>query len=434
MTNPSLSFSQPKATGSARGTVCNQFGWVHLGRAATGLPGAILEGVSVREHKADKPVGLNLLIYPSNLVGASRVGKIARSIQDTGYFKETHMVGIRSGDFATSEKVAPGVRLVRVRGSARADALGGFLKVMIWLPRVYHFYRRQNVAAVAAQNVWVLPMAYLLSRRTGAALAYNAHELETEVAGAQGPKKLVSKLIERSFIHKQDLVSVVNEPIAAWYEREYKIERPIVVTNVPEDDGEQVDLRRLLDIPDGPLLYIHTGNLAAGRSIPLILKEFSSNPAVHMLFLGDGPLLDQVLAASQRSSNIHWLPPVAPSRVVSYVRGADVGLCLIEPGSLSRELSTPNKLMETLAAGRPVLSSDLLEPRRLLSGQSHAWLLEFPERDLGAALKRIDRAELETFNANSIEVRTWDQEVRPLVKAYKRAVTGVRAANVRRRR
>lgn len=379
---------------------------------------------------ADRGRGANLLIYPSSLLGSGRLGKISRSLQSTGLFDETIVVGIRSGSVDETQQLHPGVRIERVRGASLRSFLGGVRVMALWPLRVYRKYRKQPLAAVAAQNVYVLPLAYHLSRRSGAMLAYNAHELETESIGATGLKKKIAKFIERRYIRRADVVSVVNESIAEWYRQSYPGLSPVVLTNTPVDDGKTIDLRRQLEIPDGELLYIHVGFLMEGRSIPLLLEAFAATPSVHIAFLGEGYLQSTVEAAAASAPNIHLVPAVPPDEVVSVVRGADVGLCLIEYVSLSDELSTPNKLMEALAAGIPPLSSDLVEARRLLGPElSETWVLDAPAEQLGQALERIGPAEIAAFQAAWNGIPTWDEQAVDLIDAYRQALVSKSAAS-----
>lgn len=363
--------------------------------------------------------GANLLIYPSPLLGPGRVGKIARSLQSAFAFDETIIVGIQSGDVPAVQGLEPRVRIERVPGASISDFLGGIRIMALWPMRVYRKFRRENLAAVAAQNVYVLPLAYYLARKTGATLAYNAHELETETIGAGGLKKRIAKFIERRYIRHADVVSVVNQPIADWYEQTYPGLKPVVLTNTPIDDGNAVDLRTQLDIPDGELLYIHVGFLTAGRNIPLILETFATRPHVHLAFLGDGAMRPMVEEAVRSTPNIHLLPTVPPDQVVSVVRGADAGLCVIEYVSLSDKLSTPNKLMEAWVAGIPPLSSDLIEARRLLGPVlSQTWVLDDPDRELGDAVDRIGVNEISRFKDEWHTIPSWNEQVVDLVDAY----------------
>lgn len=375
--------------------------------------------------------GLNLLIYPSSLLSSGRLGKISKSLQSSGMFSETHIVGVGSGDGAPSAPLSPGVRTVRVPGPELREFLGAIRLMLFWPFRVYLRYRKQNIAAVAAQNVYLLPLAYHLARSTGAVMAYNAHELETETIGAKGVKQKIAKFIERRYIGKADIVSVVNEPIADWYSNHYPGLRPVVLTNTPVDNGESVNLRAQLGIPEGELLYIHVGFLMGGRSIPLLIEAFSATPRAHIAFLGDGYLRPEVERAAEKHSNIHLLPLVEPEAVVSVVRGADAGLCLIEPVSLSDSLSTPNKLMECLAAGIPPLCSDILEARKRLGAElSKTWILESPAEELTAALQRIGPEQIAEFTASWKGIPTWDSQAVGLVEAYRAALANRRSETI----
>ena len=127
---------------------------------------------------------LNLLLYPANLASPGRLVKIARSLSPL--FSRTHVVGIDQGGLPADEAVAPTVRLTRIRGASLGAPLGGPRVVVAWGARVYRRFARQRVAAVSAQNLFLLPLAHALARRTGAVFAYNAHELETETVGSAG--------------------------------------------------------------------------------------------------------------------------------------------------------------------------------------------------------------------------------------------------------
>lgn len=339
-------------------------------------------------------------------------------------FDETQIVGIENGRSESVQPLTPGVSVSRVRGAALSDRFGGIRIMLFWPFRVYRKYRREQIAAVAAQNVYLLPLAYHLARRTGAVFAYNAHELETETIGAVGLKRRIVKALERRYIRHADVVSVVNESIADWYVEHYPgLGRPVVLTNTPVDSGASVDVRTRLGIPEGELLYMHVGNLALGRSIPLLLRTFGAIPHAHLAFLGDGQLRPEVEQAAAVHSNIHLLPLVSPDEVVGMLRGADVSLCLIEYVSLSDELSTPNKLMESLAAGVPPVSSDLVEVRRYLGPElAQTWIVDDPERHLAEAIESVSMADIEAFRAKAPRIPSWEGQVAHLVDAYERAM------------
>lgn len=371
--------------------------------------------------------GLNLLIYPSDLRNASRVMKISTSLQQSGLFAETHAVGIAMPGLPNREEIAPGTFLVRVQGSDRPGNFGRLLKALLWQPRVFREYKARAVSTVAAESIAVLPLAARLAKRSGAVLVYNPHELESETDTKKGIKRWIARWIEHRYIHRAGVVSTVNGSIADWYAGCYRITRPVVVMNVPVDNGSTSTLRDQLGLTEEDMLYVHTGNLGSGRNIPLIVREFELRPHLHVLFLGDGPLRELITAAVERCPNIHSLPPVDPYSVVGQLRGADVGLCLMETGrSLNMRYATPNKLFEALFAHTPSLVSNLVEARAILGELSNTWMLEHPEQQLGEALDRISKDDVSDFRSNWKGAAGWEQQVAPLVEAYRQAMQRTR--------
>ena len=361
---------------------------------------------------------LNLLLYPSDLASPGRLVKIARSL--SSLFSSTQVVGIDQGALPTDEAVAPTVHLTRIRGASLGAPLGGLRVVGAWGARVYRRFVCERVGAVSAQNLFLLPLAHALARRTGAVFAYNAHELETETVGSAGLRQRLQRVIERRYIRRVDVVSVVNESIAQWYREAYPGVDPVVVTNAPTGADGVIDLRARLGIPEGALLYLHSGYLAPGRNIPLILRTFEQVTSAHVVFVGSGALLPEVERAAASHPNIHHLPPVQPEQVLAMTRGADVALCLIESGFRSHRMSTPNKMMEAFAASVPALCSPLAEARRYLGDQAPTWVLEDPERDLASALRHITRDDIDAFEAPRIP--TWEEGAARLREAYERAL------------
>lgn len=367
--------------------------------------------------------GLNLLVYPSTLTNASRVFKLARSLQEELGFESTHAVGIRAGDLPAEEHIAPRVVVRRISGSERSGNLGRVLKVLLWQPRVYREYRDRPLAAVAAQNVWVLPLCHRLARRTGAVFVYNPHELETETVAMSGFKRVLARWIERRYAPRADVCSTVNESIARWYRDTYRMPLPIPVTNIPMDApaSPPTDLRALLDIPEEDLLFVHTGHLTAGRNIPAILSAFAGLEGRHVVFVGDGPLEGLIADAARRWAGIHRVPPVPADGVVAAVRSADVGLCLIEAASLSLQLSTPNKLFEALASATPVLATDLPEIRRVLGAHAERWTVH-DVHELRRRVSEVTPEMIDAFHRSWGGIGTWEDQTQPLVAAYRDAL------------
>ena len=131
-------------------------------------------------------VGLNLLVYPSPLESARRLAKLALSLQGSGMFGMTEVVGIALPGAPREEGLAPGALLRRVPGASLRSPMGALRILVAWQWRVYRRYRRARVTAVAAQNLFMLPMCHSPARRTGAVMAYNCPELSAVNTDSRG--------------------------------------------------------------------------------------------------------------------------------------------------------------------------------------------------------------------------------------------------------
>lgn len=374
-------------------------------------------GVSVAEA-----AGVNIHLYPSAIVNASRLERISGSLQAAGLFTETHVVGVATTAHPRQEEL-DGSRTIRRYGVPSSHGEGGasrIAKLLWWFVSVYRAYHREGLGSVSAHSVWTLPLGWLLARRSRAVLAYLPHELETESGASSGPRRLMARLVEGMLLPRCDVVCVVNDGIADWYASTWRIERPLVVRNIPLDSRPESRLRDQLGLSRDDMLYIHTGHLIAHRNIPRILKTFATRPRVHVVFLGQGPFVSDVTAASERCPNIHVLPPVPPDEVVASVREADVSLVLIEPSCLSYRMASPNKLFESLAAYVPPLCTELPEARRLLDDIADSWILSSIS-ELPAAIDSITKDDVHGFQRHWTGLPSWDNEVTSLVTAFRAA-------------
>ena len=60
-------------------------------------------------------------------------------------------------------------------------------------------------------------------------------------------------------------------------------------------------------------------------------------------------------------SRVHFVPPVGPREVQAALRGATVGVTMLEDTCLNHRFALPNKLFDYIRAGLPILGSNLVE-------------------------------------------------------------------------
>ncbi|MGH2945011.1 MAG: glycosyltransferase [Solirubrobacteraceae bacterium] len=287
---------------------------------------------------------------------------------------------------ATLAKAGHDVTVVELDRKARGR-LDGFSRASAapypWVRRMlpFHAYRAAFLATFVARVVALRPdvvhahdAAMLLAgligaRLTGALLVYDSHELATGVPYRSGGWERFVGAIERVAVPRCAAVITVSEGIADRVQERYGLaRRPAVVRNVcalpvSPPTGE---LRARLGIGDAPLV-LHQGAVAPDRGCEVLIRAMAEVPDAHLVFLGDeGEPGFTTRLREIADGRVHFHPGVPVERLLALTAEADVGVSLLQDMCENHRLALPNKVFEYLAAGVPVVVSDLPEMRRLV--------------------------------------------------------------------
>lgn len=273
---------------------------------------------------------------------------------------------------------------------------------------------------------WVsLPLAARVARVKNARLVYDSHELATEMNGYSWWRKKLVYCVELLHWGQVDLFISVSEMIVNHYLEKYGTKEFRVVYNTPESgpDGRFADrsetIRDHVSIGKNKIAAVYVGSLTFGRGLDTIVSAVRLNPPdIHFSFLGKGPQEKELRDATSGHKNVSFMDPVAGDEVVPFLRGADVGLCLIEPTCLSYQYSLPNKLFESLFSGAKIVATNLPEISRLVNSVDGGLLIggNDPEELIEAIraahkLPRTDYKVLEKYG--------WPRVSAELVEGYR---------------
>jgi glycosyltransferase involved in cell wall biosynthesis len=149
---------------------------------------------------------------------------------------------------------------------------------------------------------------------------------------------------------------------------------------------------------------------------------------VHVVFLGSGEpaFAAQLTDLAQRlgvEDRVRLIDSVPLGELLAWTREADVGVALLEDTCLNHRLALPNKLFEYIAAGVPVVVSDLPELRAIVNHYTIGWTAT--PGDAGAIARAIGRAleergdpQLRESLAQAAAELRWSQESRRLTEVY----------------
>lgn len=308
-------------------------------------------------------------------------------------------------------------------------------------------WARQVAALAPDADVWhghdlnALPAAVYAARARGGLVVYDSHEIFMD-SGSNATRpwwaRAFLRRYERRLARRAVALVTVNDALAGILGPRLGIRRTVVVHNAPARPTTPIApngrLRAATGTTPGDPLVLYHGGFSPHRGLEE-LAEAVLEPGlerVHAAFLGYGTLREQLAALATEprfGGRVHVVDAVPPEELLGWVADADVAVMPIQASTLNHRLSTPNKLFESLAAGVPVVASDLPGMRPIVTGDPAGPLGELCDptdpASIAAAIRRIldrppeARAVLrERCRTAALERWNWETESARLVALY----------------
>jgi glycosyltransferase involved in cell wall biosynthesis len=407
-----------------------------MGKATQRHPGHLVMASAIQRR--DPSTLVHLHIYYSHWTHESRAWRAGTAALENGFAGKIIYVGSQGADqhgIALPDITQHGPKELIERLPPIPNATGGskwkraFRLPSWWANVVRRYGVRKDIGLIVAHSLASLPAAVLLKLRTGAPLLYDAHELESHREGWSAPIRLIAGFTESLLIGFAGHTLIVNRSIHDWYRRRYP-HMPLTIlrniSNAKPPIRRSDKLRRDAGLGPDDLICLYLGAFVEGRGIDEISGAFqNAAPDKHVVFVGFGPLEANLRDLAKRNPNVHVLPAVPSSEVLTYASGADVGVALIRDSSLNHRYSLPNKVFEYALAGLGVIVSDVPEQRRFIEETGRGWVIPGHSTALaeliGGLTRESVRAQLE---AGAFAPPSWQDEVQGLLQVYSKLLGG----------
>lgn len=232
---------------------------------------------------------------------------------------------------------------------------------------VYDAIIAENPDVIHANDLNALIPAYEAKKTLGCTLIYDSHEINVE--NYTGNRQaLVAKYMrykENKLLKKVDKMVCVSNAAAEYFRDEYKIEKPMVVTNCSLKAEQCISQEKNpgFEVLNHGQFYEGRGYDIMAEAIPL-LKDY---PEIKLAVRGFGKLEDALHKRVEElgGNNFVFYPKVLVQELIPEASKSKVGVAITEAICLNFKLSVSNKLFEYASAGLPVIMSDIPEHRYL---------------------------------------------------------------------
>jgi len=296
--------------------------------------------------------------------------------------------------------------------------------------RLFFFLLTNKFDVLTSNDLDTLLANFLISKIKKKPLVYDSHEYFTEVPELiyRPHVQRIWKTIEEWIFPKLTDTFTVNNSIATLFEKKYGV-RPYIVRNIPsKTEIVKTKSRKELGLPEDKFLIIIQGsgiNVQRGTEEVVEAMKFLNNAI--LVIVGSGDVLDTLKEMSNQDNikgKVIFIPRQEYSSLMQFTLNADIGLTVDKDTNLNYRFSLPNKLFDYIRAGIPVLASDLVEIKKIITKYDIGdFIPDYAPRSIARKIDTIinNPSILQKWNENikvASKELTWENESEIIKTVY----------------
>ena len=297
-----------------------------------------------------------------------------------------------------------------------------------------NFFRAASAFApeiVYANDLNTLVAAHMLHAIRGVPVVYDAHEVYPEQFAIGDRSETwhsfytnLEKQLIGAALGRFTVCDSISEYFAAVYGA------PGFVTTLNTPSLKHLPPESILDRRNVTPKLIYHGSYAAFRGLDEIVNAAAHIEGAQIVFRGIGAYETVLREHVERigvGGKVTFEPPVAVTELVESASVCDIGLNPFVNVCKNSEFAMPNKFFEYMMAGLALMSSDLVEMRRL-TDRLHLGRL-FPDlapRSIADSINTLvaDRSAMQTFRGNAYfaarDRYNWETEEQLFLQSFDR--------------
>jgi glycosyltransferase involved in cell wall biosynthesis len=264
-----------------------------------------------------------------------------------------------------------------------------------------------------------------LKKKLGVKLVYDAHEIFGYMIEGNISKFVVNYVfrMEKKLIKHVNHVITVNEPLKEYFEKITKA--PItIVMNCKDPISENYKP------PKSKVFTVSfISSLHRSRLLPEIIDTLGEIHNIRFVLAGKKEhikLYHEVEKTSAKYENVEFLGTIPFDQVIPRTLEANAVINPWDPSMIKSKISTPNKLLEAMACGRPIICNKNTYAGKITEELNCGLVVDYDlEAIKEAVIKLRDSPELcERLGKNglkkAVDEYNWDKQKIKLLKTYNR--------------
>ena len=297
--------------------------------------------------------------------------------------------------------------------------------------RLFFYLLFHKFDLIVANDLDTLLPGLIVSKLKRVTLVYDSHEYFTGLPEIQNRRlvKYIWTTIERiAFPHLKNVITV-SEPIALLYEKLYGF-RPVVIRNLSKNADHISPFQRSdLGVALNDILLVMQGTgINVDKGAEELIYAISQTEGISLLIIGRGDVISELkktVVELKITERVQFIPAVTWEILMKYTKTADIGMCLEKDTNLNYRFSLPNKLFDYIAAGIPVIASNLPETRKIVNDNNCGIIIDsVTPGNIVSALNEIkmNPHKLVEYKMNSVIAArslNWETESKKVEAFYK---------------
>lgn len=360
------------------------------------------------------------VVVTNDLSTDQRVQRTIGVLRDMGF--EVTFIG---RELPTSMPFEPEYRTVRFKLSFTKGA--AFYASFNW--RLFKYLMASEFDLFLANDLDTLLAVGYASKYKQIPFIYDSHEFFTGVPEIQDRPFVMKtwKWIERKFYSAASARITVNRSIARLLESAYGGEEPHVVRNIGQRPPHVPEkTRRELGLPEDAFIFINQGSgINVDRGMEEAVQAIKKVDGATLLIVGGGdviPMLKKQVADEQLGEKVIFVDKVPYADLLAYTKLANCGLSLDKPNSINYMYSLPNKLFDYIHSDLPVITSQVVEVKRIVDEYSIGITVNSADvNELANAMEQMKTRSKDQYSAGLARAKAelnWNQERKVLEEVF----------------